>query len=467
MFRAPGGEERSPASRRPAVARTEGFVLAPPSAWDAKTVLGLQRLVGNTEVARLLAPPRDPPSTPPVAQRMTANVVDYLYKEQGDADVKAILVSLESNSIKWQTGTAGARDVIRGKLNREFLKTYIENGNNPARLRRALRDEWNKRLNKGQQIDLPADLVVVPTPFVAIAGEDFSGYDSEEETEKNMDIQAALEAATIDRVDLYRAKGMVKKVPVLSLFNAIRINRQLVKRKLWSKVKPFVVVLGDHAVEYSKAGREDIFAFPLITSPAGRSDAGRKRPRPETPTPQDPSSAPSRDPSGSSGQPPPSKRRRLQRTGGTTQHSWQNLAKRLKAEHGDDPVAAVRSIFEVFKGKEFPHITESAAAAIAAIGSDFKKGASGAMHFVLQVLNALDEVHDDARPDLFHRIFVGERPLYEPAAGGGRKKATLKSKELRAGSKKGKELEHPRVKDSEETVRAEAPGEDEEEESGE
>ncbi|MGH1385369.1 DUF4157 domain-containing protein [Kordia sp.] len=270
------------------------------------------------------------------------------------------------------------------------VSTYINNTKNPKHLRLGLLRAWNIKQKGMHFIHTPADLHPKSTKFSPM--EDLSGWNSDDEDD--VDMTTVIGNKEKSKIDLHRTDPTKNKTGVseLSMFDAIRMGRQANKRDDYSNL-PFSINLGGkHRIEYDNPGTKDIYATPLHRT--GKKDG-----------------------------------KTFKRSGTSSDYNWDNLSKNLDRRNYKNPRRVQKRMlrFLLRKGIKID-LDQHIAEAIAAMGSDLMKGSRGGRHYLKK---AYRKVKRRKKPYTFSRLFSGTKPIYKPAAEGGRSLVTNKNEELK------------------------------------
>lgn len=326
-----------------------------PNSLTANDVLQLQRTIGNQAVGRLLAQVAQRQPVQGVVQRLRGHAISY------------------AASFSDRLGFPKGAGKVKVDLNKESVKTYVDNAGNDREKRLGLLRAWNKGQNKSNAIPTPPDLVPKKVEMKEL--EDLSGWNSEAEDE--IDISEVISKKRRRNVTIVRGDGRKVKAPVLGMFDVIRLGRQIVKRDKYDFL-PLVAQIGPIQVEYDNPGTKDVYATPL--TPLKEADT-------------------------------------FKRAGASKDFNFENLTSKLEKEGGEPPQKKRRlqNIFGTFSG-DLPSggVGEAESEAIGAISCDFMKGSS-AITFVQEAKTHIEKV------GTFAPFFTGSKPLYRPAATGGRR----------------------------------------------
>lgn len=270
------------------------------------------------------------------------------------------------------------------------VRAYINNTKNPKHLRLGLLRAWNTKQKGMHFIDTPDDLHPKSVKFSQM--EDLSGWNSDDEDD--VDMTTVIGNKEKSKIDLQRTDPTKNKTGVseLSMFDAIRMGRQANKRDDYSNL-PFSINLGGkHHIEYDNPGTKDIYATPLHKTI--KKDG-----------------------------------KTFKRSGTSSDYNWDNLSKNLDRRKYKNPRKVQKRMlrFLLKKGVKIS-LDQHIAEAIAAMGSDLMKGSRGGRHYLKK---AYRKIKRRKKPYPFSRLFSGTKPIYKPAAEGGRSLVTKKNEELK------------------------------------
>lgn len=328
-----------------------------------------------------------------VALGLPAPVQAQAKPEQPRPPVKAAPVQTVDHCpiqrTKKDAGSFIEKNGLEIEANQEAVTAYINNGKNPIGMRRGLLLAWNKNQSHLNVIPTPEDLE--PTSVDVVSMEDLSGWHSEDEDA--WDLEKIKEGQEVSKLDLERAGEVAgpSGVSEMNFLDAIRLGRQVVKRDDYLQL-PIITSLGGHYFEYNNPGTKDIYATPLEEVEQEASSKKKNK-----------------------------SRRKFKRAGTSKDFNWRNLARNLAKRGYKDPHSQIEKMLKFFlsKGKT-EELDLETAEAIAAIGSDFMKGSAGGRFHLRQALAAIKSVKSKKGKSGFAEVFSGDKPIYGPAAVGGR-----------------------------------------------
>jgi hypothetical protein len=290
----------------------------------------------------------------------------------------------------------------------EDIERYIADDTRDPTTCRDLVVQWNRK-NVAHRIVLPSWLV--PNGVLAEGGDDFAGWDSDEERENVP--EASIKARERGKVTLKRKnKGKGQQVSVLTLGHLIRIVRQVVKRNEIRKkggVLPLIAHVGPSTFEFMHPGTDDVYATPLKRDrDSGSNDGAYRR------------AGTSKDYNFSNltGHLEMEQKARegvkdLEQTKQSAGDEAEGSAKRVKSGKGIHD--SLRKIPSFFRGQKVA-LTEAESEIVAAMMCDLIKG-----HAAFNWIESLETHTETNSPTLTWReVFGGTSPIYSPAARGGR-----------------------------------------------
>ncbi len=257
------------------------------------------------------------------------------------------------------------------------IESYVSNIANDKQMRNGLLRAWNKGAIGVNKITPPADLKTTSTTFTQVG--DMGAWDSDDDDSMDM---GAFMASSTNTIDLQRTGKTPDrpKVPQIDFCDAIRFGRQANKRDDYDRL-PMATQLGENHIEFDNPGTKDVYATPLEQVSS-------------------------------------SEQKKFKRTGKSSDFNWHNLSRKLDdMKYPDTKKEQMQMLRFFLNPMELKKIDPNMAEALAAIACDLMKGSKGGRYYIRQTLKKL--INSD-RKHTFSEVFSGKRPLYEPAAVGGR-----------------------------------------------
>ena len=301
----------------------------------------------------------------------------------------------------------------------DAITAYVKDDDNSVESCRALLAAWNKNRSPRQMywISPPSRLAYPKVSEKSVA--DFSNWDSDDDM--GMDIETEPEKRKTGDITITRGDGRdIKKVPLLSMSDAIRLGRQVVRKDAYHKL-PFATQIGGQTIEYNHPGTKDIYATPLEkTTKDGKdfykrqgtsSDFNFKNLANNLSAELEDSSDSESEAKESKESPSKTSSSMKSRLLGPIKKISKLTRRKDRAERRSQ--RALKNIFGYFEGKKPKKgLSKAQAEAISAIGSDFMKG-----HAAIEFIKSAKK---NMAGSSFLTMFTGTSPTYKPAAVKGR-----------------------------------------------
>ncbi|MFP2895386.1 DUF4157 domain-containing protein [Corallococcus sp. 4LFB] len=281
---------------------------------------------------------------------------------------------------------------------------YIKNKENDKELRRGLLLAWNLNQIKTNRIEPPSDLA--PTSTQVHEMEDIAGWSSDEDTD--WDLSRIKESLSKGQASLLRSGHTENRTGVheLSPFDAVRFGRQVVKRDAYEQL-PIITSIGGFHFELNNPGTKDIYATPLLQL-SDIEEEQKER----------------------SAEVLGIQQRVFKRAGQSEQFNWQNLTRNLQTRHQGKTRETLHQLLDSLLKKATVTMSQEMAEATAAILADLMKGSHGGRHHLHQMRRHLGTASGNPGDMDFKMFFTGEKPIYAPAAKGGRKRVKMSHTEV-------------------------------------